>query len=64
MEGLKLVDEIGITELEHIQYFHAGNEILDTVVGIVAGICFPKANLNKPIIAFAYTDDGIKVSKL
>ena len=62
LEGLKLVDEIGITELEHIQYFHAGNEILDTVVGIVAGMCFSKANLNKPIIAFAYTDDGVKVS--
>ena len=38
--GLKLVDEIGIIELENIQYFHAGNEILDTIVGIVAGMCF------------------------
>jgi RecJ-like exonuclease len=60
--GLKLVDEIGITELENIQYFHAGNEILDTIVGIVAGMCFSKANLNKPIVAFAYTEDGVKVS--
>jgi RecJ-like exonuclease len=60
--GLKLVDEIGIIELESIQYFHAGNEILDTIVGIVAGMCFSKANLNKPIVAFAYTEDGVKVS--
>ena len=58
----ELVDEIGIIELENIQYFHAGNEILDTIVGIVAGMCFSKANLNKPIVAFAYTEDGVKVS--
>ena len=60
--GLKLVDEIGIVELENIQFFHAGNEILDTIVGIVAGMCFSKANLNKPIVAFAYSEDGVKVS--
>ncbi|RUM34277.1 MAG: recombinase RecJ [Archaeoglobus sp.] len=61
-EGIKLVDEIGITELENIQYFHAGNAIMDTIVGIVAGMYFSKANLEKPIIAFANTDDGVKVS--
>ncbi len=61
-EGLKLVDEIGIVELENIQFFHAGNEILDTIVGIVAGMCFSKANLNKPIVAFAYSEEGVKVS--
>ncbi len=60
--GVKLVDEIGIEELEHIQYFHAQDEIPDTVVGIVAGMCFYKANVKKPIIAFAESDNGIKVS--
>jgi len=61
-EGLRIVDEVGIAELENIQYFHAGNKILDTVVGIVAGMSFFKANLEKPIIAFASNEDGIKVS--
>ncbi len=61
-EGIKLVDEIGIIELEHIQYFHAENKILDTIVGIVAGMCFSKANFNKPIIAFANNEEGVKVS--
>ena len=61
-EGIKLVDELGIVELENIQYFHAEDMILDTIVGIVAGMCFSKANLKKPIIAFANSDDGIKVS--
>ena len=36
--------------------------ILDTIVGIGAGMCFSKANLNKPIIALAKNEDGIKVS--
>jgi len=61
-EGIKLVDEIGIVEMEHIQYFHAENKILDTIVGIVAGMCFSKANFNKPIIAFANNEEGVKVS--
>ena len=61
-EGLRLVDEIGIVELENIQFFHAKDGIMDTIVGIVAGMCFCKANLNKPIVAFAYSEDGVKVS--
>ncbi|HID42435.1 MAG TPA: DHH family phosphoesterase [Archaeoglobaceae archaeon] len=61
-EGLKLVDKIGIKEMDNLQYFHAENRILDTIVGIVAGMCFSKANLNKPIVAFANKEDGIKVS--
>lgn len=61
-DGIRLVDEMGIVELENVQYFHAEDKILDTIVGIVAGMCFSKANLNKPIIAFANKDDGVKVS--
>jgi RecJ-like exonuclease len=62
-DGLKLIDEIGIEEMENLQYFHAEDKILDTIVGIVAGMCFFKANYNKPIIAFANKEDGgIKVS--
>ncbi len=61
-EGLRLVDDIGITELENIQYFDAGDMILDTIVGIVAGMCFSKANLNKPIVALAKNEEGVKVS--
>ncbi|WP_456370925.1 DHH family phosphoesterase [Geoglobus sp.] len=61
-EGLKLVDEIGIEEMQNIQYFHAGKKILDTIVGIVAGMSYSFANRNKPIIAFAENEDGVKVS--
>jgi len=61
--GIKLVDEIGINEMDHLQYFHAEDKILDTIVGIVAGMCFSKANLRKPIIAFANKNgEEVKVS--
>ncbi len=60
--SLRLVDEIGIVELENIQYFHAGRKILDTIIGIVAGMSYSFANRNKPVIAFAENDDGVKVS--
>jgi RecJ-like exonuclease len=59
--GIKLVEN-RIVELENVQYFHAGYEILDTIVGIVAGMCYSRANLEKPIIGFAYTEKGVKVS--
>ncbi|MET1124864.1 MAG: DHH family phosphoesterase [Archaeoglobaceae archaeon] len=60
--GLRLVDELGIEELENIQFFHVGDEIPDTVVGIVAGMSFHKGNFDKPIVAFAKSEKGIKVS--
>lgn len=61
-DGIKYVDRNGIEELENIQYFHAKNNIPDTIVGIVAGMCFHKGNKEKPIVAFAESDRGIKVS--
>ncbi|MCS7144871.1 MAG: DHH family phosphoesterase, partial [Archaeoglobaceae archaeon] len=60
-DGLKLVEEIGIKELKNIQFFHAGKDIKDTIVGIVAGMSLVK-NPRKPIVAFAENEEGIKVS--
>jgi RecJ-like exonuclease len=63
VNGLKLVKEQGITPLKSIQYFDAGDAILDTIVGIVAGMCFQTADRSRPILAFAKTQDGnLKVS--
>jgi len=61
-EGIKFVERNGIEELENIQYFHAKDFIPDTIVGIVAGMCFHKGNREKPIVAFAESDKGVKVS--
>jgi Single-stranded DNA-specific exonuclease len=63
LNGIKLVKERGLVQLSHIQYFDAGEEILDTIVGIVAGMVFQIADRSKPILAFAATPDGmLKVS--
>lgn len=63
VNGLKLVGERGIIALQNVQYFDAGDEILDTIVGIVAGMSFQMADRSKPILAFAKTPEGgLKVS--
>ncbi|RLI86999.1 MAG: recombinase RecJ [Archaeoglobales archaeon] len=60
-EGIKLALS-RMEELENIQFFHARDEIIDTIVGIVAGMCYSRVNLEKPIVAFANCDEGVKVS--
>lgn len=53
-----------IRERRFIQYFDSGAEIRETVVGIVAGMLLGSGDVRGelPIIAFADSDDGIKVS--
>ncbi len=63
VSGLRLVSEKGITPLKSIQYFDAGDAIIDTIVGIVAGMSFQMADRTMPILAFARTQEGdLKVS--
>lgn len=63
VEGIKLVKEQGVVKLENLQYFDAGSKIKDTIVGIVAGMSASVVgNRNLPIIAFADSKDGVKVS--
>ncbi|HPT37667.1 MAG TPA: DHH family phosphoesterase [Methanothrix sp.] len=63
VNGLKLVAEKGIIPMKSIQYFDAGDAILDTIVGIVAGMSFQMADRSRPILAFALTEKGeLKVS--
>ena len=54
-----------VRERRFIQYFDAGSEIRDTVVGIVAGMVMNSpegSSRNLPMIAFVDGDDGVKVS--
>ncbi len=63
VEGMNLVKEQGLIKMENLQYFDAGNKIRETIVGIVAGMSMSFVNnRNLPIIAFADSDGGIKVS--
>jgi RecJ-like exonuclease len=53
-----------LRERRFVQYFDAGHEIRETVVGIVAGILLNSGEAKRelPIFAFAEADDGVKVS--
>ncbi len=62
--SLDVVQDVGLETLENIQFFHGGNRIRDTVVGIAAGMVLGSsaANSNMPLLAFARAEDGVKVS--
>jgi RecJ-like exonuclease len=62
VEGINLVKEQGTIRMEHLQYFDSGNKIRETIVGIVAGMCSSFVKHDVPIIAFADSDGGVKVS--
>ncbi len=63
--ALSMVKEKGLlNQGQFIQWFDAGSEIQETVVGIVAGMLLngEGAVHHKPMIAFADAEDGVKVS--
>ena len=62
--GLNYVKQSGVTTLSNLQYFHAGDNILETIVGIVAGMCKNLDGVNRhlPIVGLANADEGVKVS--
>jgi RecJ-like exonuclease len=64
VNGLNFVREKGVIQLENIQYFYSGEEIKETIVGIIAGMATSLENVDrkKPIIGMADSEDGIKIS--
>jgi len=58
--GLDVVKEQGVEQAEQLQWFDAGAEIRETIVGIVAGMALGVEGVDsdRPIIAFAHTTDG------
>jgi single-stranded-DNA-specific exonuclease len=64
-EGLETVKREGVEDAGNIQYFDAGEEIRETIVGIVAGMALGVDGVDggRPIVAFARKDEEeIKVS--
>ena len=64
-EGLQWVKSEGVTREEHVQWFHAGDRIRETIVGIVAGMAMGSDGIGRemPILAFADKDEeSVKVS--
>jgi RecJ-like exonuclease len=64
VESLEVAADMGIIELDHLQYFHGGTRIKDTVIGITAGILMssPEVDKSRPLFAFAHSEEGVKVS--
>jgi RecJ-like exonuclease len=64
-DGLEQVKSRGVERADHVQYFDAGDEIRETIVGIVAGMALGVDGVDpdRPILAFAEkSDEETKVS--
>jgi len=64
-DGLEQVKSQGVTKADHVQYFDAGDQIRETIVGIVAGMALGVDGVDpdRPIVAFASkNDEETKVS--
>ena len=64
-EGLQWVKNEGVTHEDNLQWFNAGSEIRETIVGIIAGMSMGADGVSRdvPIVAFAKkSDDETKVS--
>ncbi|MFB6134985.1 MAG: DHHA1 domain-containing protein [Halanaeroarchaeum sp.] len=58
--GIDWVADRGVTREENLQWFHAEDEIRETIVGIVAGMAYGASGVDRsvPIVAFAHGDPG------
>lgn len=64
-EGIEWVEQQGVKQEDNLQWFDAGEEIRETIVGIIAGMSMGADGVsrNRPIIAFATkNDEETKVS--
>ena len=65
VEGLQYARDEQIQKRTYLQYFHAGNGIRDTIIGIVTNMMLNMEDVDKelPLIGFALTENGeVKVS--
>lgn len=65
VDMLQLIKEEGITEMDHIQYFHGNDKIPENIIGTLAGMLLGGEEVRNdlPMLAFALTSEGdIKVS--
>ncbi len=63
--AMRMLQDREIKKTDSLQYFHAGTDISEEVVGTVAGMLLNSGSVRKdlPIVAFVNTEDGkVKVS--
>lgn len=64
-DAVSMIRDLGVHRGKNLQHFHGKDEILDSIVGIVAGMVLGSGEVpsDLPIIAFAYSEDEkVKVS--
>jgi single-stranded-DNA-specific exonuclease len=65
VEGLQFAKEEKIQKRTYVQFFHAGEGIRDTIIGIVTNMMLNLEEVDKelPLFGFAFTENGeVKVS--
>ncbi len=64
VSGLNLVADRGVCRLANLQYFNAGGQIRETIVGIIAGMSSSLDGVSGevPVIGLAKSDGGVKVA--
>jgi RecJ-like exonuclease len=65
VEGLQFAKEEKIRKRSYVQYFHAGEGIRDTIIGIVTNMLLNAEEVDKelPLLGFVLTENGeVKVS--
>jgi single-stranded-DNA-specific exonuclease len=64
VDCLQVVRDVGISGIDGLQYFDAGDRIMESVVGTVAGMALNSemARRDLPIFGLARAEDGVKVS--
>jgi RecJ-like exonuclease len=58
-QAISLTKDLGVTRLRNIQYFDAGPDIEETIVGTVAGMLLGEAGSDRsaPMVAFADSEE-------
>ncbi|UCD91744.1 MAG: DHH family phosphoesterase [Methanobacteriota archaeon] len=64
VDSLRVAKDAGVVRMDYIQFFHGGSKILDSVIGITAGMLMGSGEIDSdmPLFAFANSEDGVKVS--
>ncbi len=66
VDCLKVVKDIGIEQMDKLQYFHGGDRIPDTIIGTVVGMVLGSGDVdyNLPMLGFVESTEkeGLKVS--
>lgn len=64
MQAIRLIDDLGVTQRENLQWFHVEGLVRHTIVGSVAGVIQSRYDPHRPIIAFAYEADDLALVKV